>query len=421
MIPVPFSNRLSEANKFRQAIKDALGYMARATIRAGITYGQDTLRTLDPRFDIRITATTKGEIVEMTALEDLRVDLKFGNEFSASGKLGDLFGRGVPVPIGPGDVTAEGSLLIRSIVEETADRKGFLHLCLSGSGHVRLTHLDSTSRAVGQPHELECVYQGGLEEVRFLARTSYNNLVVSGSCSSRPENPTHLNINYDLGCWLGRPLATLPNFDLINDLLANLADGDRMNVEFFADAHPVSSGYMLWNRDEMESILRLLGLVELVGKARWIARSFGVDGILPRQIKSEHAQSIMRIYRLAQGEQIRLKGAVQSASARLSKVNSQTISKVIGLDGEPLRLALISDSPQPFLGLEVPLGPVKTELSNMRLAEDRETLTRLIREGMTPIPLTWEATAETELIIEKATEELLSSYEAGAEAQGCLE
>jgi hypothetical protein len=421
MIPVPFSNRLSEVNKFREAIKDSIGYMAKVAILTGIAYGQDTLRKLDPRFDIRITATTQGEAVEMIALEDLRVDLKFGTEFSASGKLGDLIGRGVPVPIGPGDVTAEGSLLIRSIMEETADRKGFLQLCLSGSGHVRLTHLDNQGRAVGQPHELECVYQGGLEEVRFLARTLYNNLVLSGVCSSKPETPTRSDIAYDLGCWLGRPLATLPNFDLINDLLVNLADGDRMNVECFAEAHPVFSGYMLWKKDEMESFLRLLGMVDLIGKARWIARTFGVDAKLPRQITSEHVQEIMRVYRLAQGEQIRLKGAVQSASAQLPRINAETVWKIIGLDGVPFRLALVSDGPQSFLGLEVPLGPVETQLTHMRLGGDTETLSRLIREGTTPISVTWEPTAETEIIIEKATDELLALYEARAAAQECSE
>jgi hypothetical protein len=421
MIPIPFSNRLTEANKFREAIKDSIGYMARVAIRTGIAYGQETLRKLDPRFDIRIMATSQGESVQMTAKEDLRVDLKFGTEFVASDKLGDLIGRGVPVPIGPGDVTAEGSLLISSIVEETADRNGFVQLCLSGSGHVRLTHLDNEGRVVGQAHEIECTFQGGLEEVRFLARTSYNNLVVSGACSSRPEHSSQLDIRYDLGCWLGRQIATLPNFELINDLLGNLADGDRMNVEFFAEAHPVFSGFMLWNKDEMEVFLRLLGLVELIGKARWIARTFGVDAKLPRLITSENAQEIMRIYRLAQGEQIRLKGAVESASAQLSKINPQTVSKMIGLDGAPFRLAYISDGPQPFLGLGVGLGPVETQLTHMRFAGDREAPSRPIREGMTPIPLTWEPTAETELIIKKATDELLALYEARTEAQECSE
>jgi hypothetical protein len=68
MIPVPFSNRLSEVNKFREAIKDSLGYMARVAIQSGITYGQEALRKLDSRFNIRIMATSEGESVEMTAL-----------------------------------------------------------------------------------------------------------------------------------------------------------------------------------------------------------------------------------------------------------------------------------------------------------------------------------------------------------------
>ena len=314
-------------------------------------------------------------------------------------------------------MAVEDSLLISSIVEETADRGGFFQLCLGGTGHVRLTHVDSEGHAVGRSHELECIFQGGLEEVRFSARTSYDNLIMSGTCSSRPEHPMPLNIRYDLSCWFGRPLATLPNFDLINDLLGNPADGDRIKVEFFAEAQPVFSGLMLWNGKEMESFLRLVGLVDLIDKARWICQNFGVDAKLPRQITNEHAQEIMKIYRVAQGEQIRLKGAIQSASARLSRINKQTASQMIGLNGKPIRLAFVSDGPQPFLGLKVDFGPVETQMTHMCLVGDTHTLIRLIQEGTTPIALTWEPTAESELIIEKVTEELMALYEANTKAQ----
>jgi len=134
MIPVPIANRLTETSKFREAITDSIGYMARVAIRRGITHWENSLKKLEPRFDVRIMATTQRGAVEMTALENFQVALAFGTEFSGSGKLGDLIGRGVPVQIGPGDVTAEGSLLISSIVEETADQGGFVQLCLSYSG-----------------------------------------------------------------------------------------------------------------------------------------------------------------------------------------------------------------------------------------------------------------------------------------------
>src|SRR5436190_24175159 len=99
----------------------------------------------------------------------------------------------------------------------------------------------------------------------------------------------------------------------------------------------------------------------------------------------------------------------------------ETLSKAIGLNGEPMWLAFLSDRPQSFLDTEVPLGPVETQFSHMRLALDRETLARKIREGVTPIPLTWEATPETELIIRRASEGMLSAHEAAAEGQGFLE
>ncbi|WP_337173531.1 DUF4365 domain-containing protein [Paludisphaera sp.] len=420
-IHLPASNLLSDNVALRAAVKTAIGFMARRSLGMGIGHAQDSMKRLDSRFDVRVTATSQGELIEADALEDIRVDLKFGAGFYESGRLGDLIGRGVPVSIGPGDVTADGSLLIKSVLEDTADRHGSLQLCLNGRGHLRLAHLDGEGRAIGRPHELECAFEGGVEEIRFSARTSYENLVLHGAVTSRPDKPMNLGIGYDLGCWLGRPLSSLPSFHLIEDLLGRLDEGHRMNVDLFAEGMPIFSGYMLWKWDELSSIRRTLGLVELVAQARWIAVEYKVEAVLPRQISMEEIQQVARLYRLARGEEIRIKGAVQTSSARLTKLNMQTLSKLIGLDGEPLRLALLSDRPQPFLGVEVDLGPVETQLSHMRLVEDREILVRQIREGVTPIPLTWEATAETELIVKRVSEELLSAQEAAAEAAGFLE
>ena len=242
-IHLPASNLLSDLRSLRAAVKDAIGYMARLSLSRGIVYAQESLNRLDTRFEVRVTATAQGEFVEATPLEDFKVYLKFGVGFCQSGRLEDLMGRGLPVNIGPGDVAAEGSLLIGSMLKETADRNGLLQLCLIGAGHLRVTHLDPQGNEVGGPHELECHYEGGLDEFRFQARSMYNNLAISGACSFRPNTPLLITLGYNLACWLGRPLSTLPNFDLIHDLLGDLGEGDRMNIEFFIDAIPIFSGY----------------------------------------------------------------------------------------------------------------------------------------------------------------------------------
>jgi hypothetical protein len=196
------------------------------------------------------------------------------------------------------------------MLNEAADRKGVLQLCSHGAGHVRLTHLDLHGEEIGRPHDVECCYEGGIEEVRFKALSTYRNLSLSGSCSSKPGTPFRINIVYDLSCWLGRPLSTLTNFDLMHDLLGDLAEGHRMNIEFFADAGLLFSGFNVWSRVEMDSIRRLLGVVELAGKARWIAQTFGVEAALPRLINGEHLREVTRLYRLARGDEIRMKDAV---------------------------------------------------------------------------------------------------------------
>lgn len=420
-IRLPISNLLSDTRSLREAARKAIRYMARRSLGMGIGYAQEALKTLDPRFDVRIAATAQGEIADLNALEDLQIDLKFGVDFCETGKLGDLIGRGIPVSIGPGDVTAEGSPLVGAILEETSERHGLLQLLLEGAGHVRLTHFDNEGREIGRPHEIECFFEGGLEEARFSARTSYGNLTVQGFLTSRPGTPMQFEIKPDLGCWLGRPLSSLPNFELIRDLLGDPAEGHEMRVEFFIQAMPIFSGAMLWGRAELNSNRRTAGLVEFSTQARWIATTFDIEADLPGNITAEHVGEVSKVYRIARGEEIRLKGDVASSSARLSKVNMQTLSKVVGLNGEPLRLAITSTSPHPFLGVEVDIGPVETQLSNVRLTLDREELTRKVRDGEPPILLTWEATSETELIIKKSSEESLDSTQANREGPGITE
>ena len=138
---------------------------------------------------------------------------------------------------------------------------------------------------------------------------------------------------------------------------------------------------------------------------------------MPRQIEGEHFNEVAKIYRLAKNEEIRMKGAVESATVDVSKINVETISKAIGMNGQPLRVAFVSDRPLPFLDKEVALGPIETQLSHMILADDADTLMRQIQAGISPILLTWGATSASEFIIGKISEELAASQQAAMEKQ----
>jgi hypothetical protein len=420
-IRLPAENLISDLYSLRGAVRDAIGYMARRSLSLGIGHAQESLKRLDPRFDVRVTATAAGEVAEVNALTDIRVEFKFGRGFFEDGRFDDLLGRGIPVSIGPGDVTAEGSLLIKSVLDETAESKGAIQICLGGVGHVRLTHTDAEDRDVGRPHEIECVLEGGLQEARFCARTSFSTLILQGTISARADTPMELKIGCNLGPWLGRMISSLPNFELVEDLLGRLELGHRMKAEFFVGAMPIFSGYMVWGQAELDFARRTMPFVELVSEARWIVREFGLNVALPCQIGEDQIHEIARLYRIARGEEIRLKGAVQTASARLTRLNMNTLAKVVGLGGEPLRLAYLSDRPQPFLGVLVDVGPVETELSHMRLAVDRQTLNRQIVDGVKPIPLTWEATPQTEFVIRKASQELLAACQVAEQERRFLE
>jgi len=416
-IRIAASNRLSDLGLFRTAVKDAFGYLARRSLKLGILHAQESLGKLDSRFDVKVTATAHGEVVEANALKNLRVNFRFGTEFTQSGSLDKLINRGLPVQVRPGDVVVEGSLLVGSMIEETADHYGHLHFSLAGEGQVKLTRIDQSGQEIGRSHELACSFEGGLAEIRFQAGTNNGNLIMRGTCSVDPNSPIPTHIGYNLSSWLGRSLLNLSNFDLIHDLLGDLQEGQRMNFEFLADSNPIYSAYMIWGPDEIDSIYPLLDVIALADKARWIAKTFWVDAMMPHQIERDHFNEVAKIYRLARDEVIRMKGVVESASVEVSKINIETISKAVGMNGQPLRVAFVSDQPLPFLDKEVSLGPIETQLSHMLLADDSDALMCCIQAGISPVPLTWEATPDSEFIIGKISEELASSYQVAMEKQ----
>ena len=157
---------------FRSAVQRALGYMARRSLKQGILAAQDLFKEIDPRFDVAVTATSQGETIQVTPNEHVSISLKFGDDFVRSGRYKEAFGRGLPVQLGPGDVTVEGSPLVEKMFGEVAERNGQFHPSHFSHGYVRLTHFGSEDRQIGRSHDIDCEYSGGTEEVRYVARTS---------------------------------------------------------------------------------------------------------------------------------------------------------------------------------------------------------------------------------------------------------
>jgi hypothetical protein len=420
-VRVPITNRMTDAASFRAAIEDAIAYMDRLSVIPGIASGQAYYRRLDRRFDPKITATEGGQNINLNPLENVHISIEFSKEFCETGRLDELIGRGFPVQIAPGEVDAEGSPLIREILDETAENRGQIHFAMKAEGHLKIVRIDAAGEEVGRPHEIDCTYEGGLKETRYVARLRNDILIFQGTHDAENQSSQKFDMSYCFGAWFDKPLLSLPYFDFAKDIFLNIKEGEILTADFFINDMPAFGGFIVFNQPELEMLKPASNFVALIEKARWISKTFGINPLLPRGMEIEQRREITRLYRLAQGEEIRLRRAIISMNFSLSKPDLGKLANVIDKAHELTHIATVSDRKQPFLGAEVDIGPVETQLTNALIEVERGSLTRYENNELDAISIAYNATENSEYIIKKASEEILLSWQAEAMRDGFME
>jgi hypothetical protein len=162
-IRVPIATVLSDTSKFKDAVRDAHGYMSNLSVEPGIAYREGALAVLDERFEVRYVRNKDGDGFQIDAKQP--VEIKLRGKMPEK-KVEEMFGKGFLVSLTPGELMIEGSRLWEKIASEAT----FVQLKRQGKGFINVVRLDATGEPVARIDYLSCEIEGGHSECRFRAQ-----------------------------------------------------------------------------------------------------------------------------------------------------------------------------------------------------------------------------------------------------------
>lgn len=102
--------------------------------------------------------------------------------------------------------------------------------------------------------------------------------------------------SFDLRVWHGKNVATLPHFESICNLLEVMQCGSTLVFELVAEGN--SLGEANFKEPDPNRLVSLCELLNLLKRARTIARHFTIDAVLPTRISPEHCIWIEEVHDL---------------------------------------------------------------------------------------------------------------------------
>ncbi len=298
-IRLPLSNSIGDSNALRTAISDATEYMRElrpSSITASIKAEKDRVKSLDPPFEVGITATLNGTEYSLTPKED---GVCFGFRFKgedAVAKARELVEAGGRVNF------AEGEAQISGVPEGWLDDYELYAIETSRRlpAMIRFSALDKVSK------ERVCLdvngeFVGGSKRGKFVCELTGGLITICLPIDAE-KSKTPIDIKFDFSKWVGLDVRLLPHLDAIAPFFEAvdrkaLADGDDfIHLEVFVIGNRMldSTGDTILTR-QMQSYS---SVITALRKAREAAKQLGVETIVPSDMGPLHIHNIEVVYGL---------------------------------------------------------------------------------------------------------------------------
>lgn len=219
-----------------------------------------------------------------------------------------------------------------------------------------------------------------------------------------------IRLSVDPARWVGQPLLTASYFDRLDSLLTALLAHPALGLEGEAEGNRLFSV-----RAEMPGVAGLARLVDFlgaVGKARQVARHFGLSptcdldtlgGKAVRDIRVAHALLTAGRYEFPSPD-MRVDVTLDKSAAR-QFLEDRTIHDVVLYADEGSRL--------PFMGHEVDLGRLGWELSEAALYTPADELRRRLARPGDAVTVSFRTTRRTRRVLRAVTEDEWAEYRDG--------
>jgi hypothetical protein len=398
-VHLPRSNTLRAHQRLRTAVEAADRFMAElrpSSIESAVKATRLRHESLDPRFSIGITVTDGQTRYELRARQ--RVEGTFtieGQEDEIVPKVRDMIDRGIPVTFAPGQVEASGSRLLAEILKEATT----LQWSRSFEATICVTAVDSSGAELARLDGIQGRFTGGTKELRFDGGLPSAPLGLEFTLRTDEIGTTKslvIGYRFDLAAWRGQPIRQLAYFDQIASLFLAMTKAEALRFQCSVRGN-------LWfsvtsRRGQLEELLRLVPLLDLLSKARRVARHFGVDPLLPADLSQGDVKEIEDLnWLLNSGEPPRAGLGYALDACMMPNEARKLLQTPMGMDGTregPLRFSG-SREPFPFLRQRVDVGPIELTLTYPTLSVDRAGLEQLLHEGHETISVSWKGTAKS--------------------------
>jgi hypothetical protein len=401
-IHISASNVLADTAAFRDAVRDASGYMASLSVKDGIAYQEDALRRLDERLDVRYIRTKDGEQFHIEARQPVELTMHVNLPRK---KFKDLFGRGLVTSLGPGQLIVEGSPLWAKIASETTAAQ----LKQERRAAINIIRLDAAGAPAGHIDHLHCQVEGGSDEWRFTTQLP-GNLVTIGfnldldAMRKHPVGSAPMRSTFswrsNLPAFKATSIEDLGRLEHVAELFGGIADGDRYRFEVSLEEVGGFGGFTLYR--EAHPLLAAIGGVYMaLDRAKTIAKHFQVSRSVPVTLTGKELDEIDFLYGLIQGRETPDPGRTDNITVTL---NSEQLAA--GLDAfctpGPTTLFLGGPADFPFLGNPVHLDHCVRLIRNVKLITSKSDIKRRLKQPADAVKVDFATMPETEYTIKLA-------------------
>lgn len=404
-ILLPLTNKLSNTASLSKAIRAADRRMAElhpAAIEGAIRSERLRIESLDPRFRVEIKATEEGSHHILHAKEPVSFTITFQGERNVmDAKIHDLFGRGVPAEVQPGEVQIQGSPLLEGLFE----RGGTLHVSRIIDCTIDLVARNAARVEIARVAAIPAKLTGGTEEFRIAGCLSNSPLAVSFSGrAKRSQLPpkVHLSVSFRSQAWIGQPIDQLAYFDQAASLFSALAEGSALAVEIFHQGNRVFFGESM--AGVCQTAADVVHLISILRKARTLAKRFNVLLRFPSTLGKSEIDEIEELHSFCmQLDQAQPAKGVAITTRLVPRSIEELVRSSTREEGaEGATLDLKSEGREfSLLGKKVRVGPHRYSFTHTRMASHPERVQRAFEESADgAVEVEWEGTDQSTIKVE---------------------
>ncbi|MDB6066354.1 MAG: hypothetical protein JWR26_2562 [Pedosphaera sp.] len=383
-VSIPFveGDCMDRPQDFKQSVLDATEYMKKlypGSISAAVEAQVAKLQEIDPRVDVNISFRDGHQHVALSAKHqfEFKTTVVGQNASELKQALENFVERGDKLKVQASALKFEGAPLLSHFFPGSDDDyvtlqyarevPGSLQMFEGGSEPIFLFQIDANFKCGTK----FATFEGGPTNSALLLKTTIS---VESAIRSEPHD---LRIFLIPDKWIDQPLQELAYFDLIHRFLGNLNEGRPTVLKFHVLGNYLFSSQL--DSSGIGNVAEMFEMLNLIQKARFIARKFKLNPALPKpsSIKSKQLKTIDDIYELLHGRQTR--SPIPHFKQKLMIIGP---GPKAGLTSKEIFQVVAPKHVFEFFGSEVTLGPI------------HHFVTETILESATTLP-----DGDTELLI----------------------